>query len=581
MTTTVQLTGISKRYRGTTALNGVDLSFRPGITGLLGPNGAGKTTLLRIIATVLAPDEGGVHLLGRSPDTSETLAEVRRQLGYLPQEMGFPRGFTAFGFVDYMAVLKEWTERSSRHDEVRRVLGLVDLADVATKRVRALSGGQRRRVALAQALLGDPALLLLDEPTTGVDPQQRVSLRQVLSQAGERSTVLLSTHQTEDVAALVRPCRGSRPGKDPVRRRGHRPRGDGRRPGMAGRRAGPGGAGLLAHGHGAASQRGRSRATRCRADRAHPGGRIPAAGRRPRPHRGGGGMTAVTARAVTPAPGATLRALAAVEARRYARHPLFLAGVALLIWQMIVISQDAARAGDDVSATLVDIAIYPAFTLGLLGVFVGVHLTRSMASSSDPIDASPTDGVRRVAAMCLACLVPGAVALVWFAWAYAITAMWAVPATAMPSGSVAAIRVSGIVCAVGGPLFGVMVGRWTRFPGAGLLAAFVLFGWVMLSTGALAMSASRIGNLAHVWAPFVGWLSADGPTQAPWIAGGSPLWHLIYITALCGLAATAAMLHDAWGTQRARLIRVFVLVSVLALVSLALAAAADPTRIPL
>ena len=202
MTTTVQLTGITKRYRGTTALDGVDLSFRPGITGLLGPNGAGKTTLLRIIATVLAPDEGGVHLLGRSPDAPATLAEVRRQLGYLPQEMGFPRGFTGFAFVDYMAVLKEWTESSSRHDEVRRVLGLVDLADVATKRVRALSGGQRRRVALAQALLGDPALLLLDEPTTGVDPQQRVSLRQVLSRAGERSTVLLSTHQTEDVAAL-------------------------------------------------------------------------------------------------------------------------------------------------------------------------------------------------------------------------------------------------------------------------------------------------------------------------------------------------------------------------------------------
>ena len=202
MTTTVRLTGISKHYRGTTALDGIDLTFGAGITGLLGPNGAGKTTLLRISATVLAPDEGGVHLLGRSPDTPETLAEVRRQLGYLPQEMGFPRGFTAFGFVDYMAVLKEWTERSSRHDEVRRVLGLVDLADVATKRVRALSGGQRRRVALAQALLGDPELLLLDEPTTGVDPQQRVSLRRVLSQAGERSTVLLSTHQTEDVAAL-------------------------------------------------------------------------------------------------------------------------------------------------------------------------------------------------------------------------------------------------------------------------------------------------------------------------------------------------------------------------------------------
>jgi len=292
-------------------------------------------------------------------------------------------------------------------------------------------------------------------------------------------------------------------------------------------------------------------------------------------------MTAISARAVIPAPGATLRALAVLEARRYARHPLFLAGVALLIWQMIVTSQDAARIADDVSATLVDVAIQPAFTLGLLGVFVGVHLTRSMASSSEPIEASPTDGVNRVAAMCLACLVPGAVALVWFAWAYAVTAVWPLPATAMPASSVAAIRASGIVCAVGGPLFGVMVGRWTRFPGAGLLAASVLFGWVILSAGGLAMSASRLSTLAHVWAPFVGWLSADGPTQAPWIAGGSPVWHLVYLTALCGLAATAAMLHDARATQRARLIRVFVLVSGLALVSLTLAVAADPTRIPL
>jgi ABC-2 type transport system ATP-binding protein len=199
---TVGLTGITKRYRGTTALDAVDLSFRPGVTGLLGPNGAGKTTLLRIIATVLAPDAGDVRLLGRSPATPDDLAEVRRRLGYQPQEMGFPRAFTGFGFVDYMAVLKEWTARGPRHDEVRRVLDLVDLGEVATKHVRALSGGQRRRVALAQALLGDPDLLLLDEPTTGVDPEQRVSLRQVLSRAGERSTVLLSTHQTEDVAAL-------------------------------------------------------------------------------------------------------------------------------------------------------------------------------------------------------------------------------------------------------------------------------------------------------------------------------------------------------------------------------------------
>jgi ABC-2 type transport system ATP-binding protein len=199
---TVSLTGVTKRYRGTAALGSVDLAFHPGITGLLGPNGAGKTTFLRIVATVLAPDAGDVRLLGRIPDTPERLADIRRRLGYLPQEMGFPRGFTAFGFVDYMAVLKEWTVRASRHDEVRRVLDLVDLGDLATKRLSALSGGQRRRVALAQALLGEPELLLLDEPTTGVDPEQRVTLRQVLSRAGERSTVLLSTHQTEDVAAL-------------------------------------------------------------------------------------------------------------------------------------------------------------------------------------------------------------------------------------------------------------------------------------------------------------------------------------------------------------------------------------------
>jgi ABC-2 type transport system ATP-binding protein len=199
---TVELAMLGRKFRNTAALTDVDLTLRTGITGVLGPNGAGKTTLLRILATVLSADAGRVRLLGRDPDSISERTEIRRLLGYLPQDMGFPRGFTAFRFVDYMAVLKEWTRRSTRHDEVRRVLDLVDLGALSTKRIRTLSGGQRRRVAVAQALLGAPQLIVLDEPTTGLDPEQRASLRQVLSRVGERATMVLATHQTEDVAAL-------------------------------------------------------------------------------------------------------------------------------------------------------------------------------------------------------------------------------------------------------------------------------------------------------------------------------------------------------------------------------------------
>jgi ABC-2 type transport system ATP-binding protein len=202
MTTTVQLTGITKRYRSVAALDHVDLAIGPGITGLLGPNGAGKTTMLRVIATVLRPDDGAVRLIGRDPTDANARAAVRRRLGYQPQELGFPRGFSAFAFVNYMAVLKEWTDRRARIDEVRRVLDVVGLGDVSTKRISRLSGGQRRRVAVAQALLGTPELLVLDEPTTGLDPEQRASLRGSLAAIAASSTLVISTHQTEDVAAL-------------------------------------------------------------------------------------------------------------------------------------------------------------------------------------------------------------------------------------------------------------------------------------------------------------------------------------------------------------------------------------------
>ena len=202
MTTTVRIDALEKRFGSLRAVDGVSLDLAPGITGFLGPNGAGKTTLLRMIATVLAPDRGSLEILGHPTSTSSDREEIRRRLGYLPQEPGFHRSFTAFEFVDYLAILKGLTDRRRRHDEVRRVHALVGLESVMHKRIRKLSGGMRRRVGIAQALLGDPDMLVLDEPTAGLDPEQRLRFREVLTERDTGRTVVLSTHQTDDVAAL-------------------------------------------------------------------------------------------------------------------------------------------------------------------------------------------------------------------------------------------------------------------------------------------------------------------------------------------------------------------------------------------
>ena len=198
----VELRNVTHRYGSAVAVDDVRLTLPVGITGLLGPNGAGKTTLLRILATVQAPTSGSVRLLGADPADDAARTSIRRRLGYVPQELGFPPGFTAFGFLEYVAVLKEWTDPADRRAEVRRVLELVDLSGVSTTKVRRLSGGMRRRLGLAQALIGTPELLLLDEPTTGLDPGQRSAFRRLVLEHGRRATVLLSTHQTEDVAAV-------------------------------------------------------------------------------------------------------------------------------------------------------------------------------------------------------------------------------------------------------------------------------------------------------------------------------------------------------------------------------------------
>lgn len=199
----VHVQDVRKRFGLTTALDGLTLEVGPGVTGLLGPNGAGKTTLLRIIATVLAPDKGTVSVLGRDPADAQERTEIRRRLGYLPQEVGAYNGFSVREFVDYVAVLKEHTDRKARRDEVDRVIEEVDLTAQAYSRVKTLSGGMRRRLGLATAFLGDPELLVLDEPAAGLDPHQRLRFREIVS-ANPNRAVLLSTHQTDDVAALCR-----------------------------------------------------------------------------------------------------------------------------------------------------------------------------------------------------------------------------------------------------------------------------------------------------------------------------------------------------------------------------------------
>ena len=198
---TVRVDAVSRHFGSTRALDDVSFALEPGITGMLGPNGAGKTTLLRLLATVSAPDEGRLELLGADPRHANDRVEIRRRLGYLPQEPGFHREFTAFRFVDYIATLKEMVDRRARHDEVRRVLELVGLGPDMHRRIRNLSGGMRRRIGIAQAMLGDPDLLVLDEPTAGLDPEQRLRFREMLTGRTDR-TVVLSTHQTDDIAAL-------------------------------------------------------------------------------------------------------------------------------------------------------------------------------------------------------------------------------------------------------------------------------------------------------------------------------------------------------------------------------------------
>jgi ABC-2 type transport system ATP-binding protein len=196
----VEIDGLTRRFGRATAVAGVDLQAGPGVFGLLGPNGAGKTSLLRMMATAIPPTSGRLRLLGRDPGSYRPRREIRRRLGYLPQNLGYYPGFTVAESVEYFALLKE-VPAAQIPAAVAAAVERVELGDKVKTKLRALSGGMLRRAGIAQAIVNEPGLLLLDEPTAGLDPEQRVAFRILLRELGQRATVVVSTHLVEDVAA--------------------------------------------------------------------------------------------------------------------------------------------------------------------------------------------------------------------------------------------------------------------------------------------------------------------------------------------------------------------------------------------
>ena len=193
--------GISKTYPGgVQAMDEISLTLGPGMFGLLGPNGAGKSTLMRTIACLQAPDSGSIRL--NDLDVLAEPREMRRRLGYLPQDFGVYPGVSAESLLDHLAVLKGVESRTDRRDQVASLLQLTNLYAVRTRAVSTFSGGMKQRFGIAQALLGQPQVLIVDEPTAGLDPEERHRFHDLLAEVGEQVVVLLSTHLVDDVRDL-------------------------------------------------------------------------------------------------------------------------------------------------------------------------------------------------------------------------------------------------------------------------------------------------------------------------------------------------------------------------------------------
>lgn len=195
---TIQTTEIVKKYGNkVTALNCISLNIDTGIFGLLGKNGSGKTTLMRLLTTLLEPTSGTVTVLGMKAEKANQ-NEIKRSIGYLPQEFGFYKDFTVHEILQYMCLLRG-VEKSRQKILICDALEKVNLSNHSKKKYKQLSGGMKRRVGLAQAMLESPPILIVDEPTAGVDPEERISIRKLLSTYAENHTVLFSTHIVEDI----------------------------------------------------------------------------------------------------------------------------------------------------------------------------------------------------------------------------------------------------------------------------------------------------------------------------------------------------------------------------------------------